>query len=152
MAIEKWIDSLAAVAGSVNAHNGGQIKAFRMFAKVEIPESLGSFPCALTYAIRMRPSYSDGGPCIDLWQGVTEFHLFSNTAKANLPEVMRYFAKIRNAFAANRSLGGKVAHVMIREDGMVLSTLQYGTENEHHGIVVYWEVKEIVTAEITLGL
>lgn len=152
MSIEKWIDDLAAVAGSVKAHNSGQVKAFRVYARAEIPEAISSFPCALTYPVRVRPSYSDSGPCTDLWEGQTEFHLFPDVKKANLPEVMRYFAKIRNAFALKRTLGGKVAHLAIREDGMVMATAKYGEEDEHHAIMVYWEVKEIVTGEVTLGM
>ncbi len=149
MAIEAWIDELVAVAGSVLSHNGGQVRAYSVFKKKEIPETLNIFPCAITFGFRMVPSYSDSGPCIDLWEGSTEFHLYPDVKKANYPETMRYFGKIRNAFAYRRRLGGLVDHLAIQE--MTLVTAQYGIENEHHAILVTWQVKERVTSEITLG-
>lgn len=152
MAIEKWIDDLAAVSGSIQSHTGGQIKAFRAFTRNEIPEALTTFPAALTYPTRMVPNYSDSGPCYDLWEGVVEYHLMGNTAKGNLPELMRYFGKIRSAFAAHRQLGGKVAYLVIVEPGLELITGQYGEEAEHHGILCHWVVKDIVSSEVTLGL
>lgn len=149
MAIESWIDELVAVAGSVKSHIGGQVKAYRVFKKSEIPEALSEFPCAITFGFHMVPTYSDSSPCVDLWEGSTEFHLFADDKKANYPEAMRYFAKIRNAFAFRRRLGGLVEHLTLTD--MTLVMAQYGLENEHHAILVTWQVKERVTAEITLG-
>ena len=75
MAAEKWIDELVRVAGSVKSHAGGSVKAYRVFGKAEIPETIESYPCAFTYGTVLHPSYSDSGPCVDLWEGQTEFHV-----------------------------------------------------------------------------
>lgn len=151
MAIENWVDELVKVAGSVASHTGRKVRAYAVFHKQEFPEALSEFPCAITFGFRVSSSYSDSGPCIDLWEGITEFHLFPDTKKTNIPEALRYFGRIRNAYALRRRLGGLVEHMLIREEGMSLVTAQYGAEDEHHAIVVPWQVKERVTAEITLG-
>lgn len=151
MAIEAWIDELVAVAGSVASHKGGYVKAYRVFERAEIPEDLSDFPCAITYGQIVHPDYSDSAPCVDLWEGTSEFHLFPDNKMSNIPEVLRYFGKIRNAFALKRTLGGLVSHLAIRAEGIVLVEAKYGVGNDHHALMVYWEVKEIVTSEITLG-
>jgi hypothetical protein len=109
------------------------------------------FPSAITFGEEVHPHYSDSGPNVDIWMGVTEFHLFPDLKKANFPEMQRYFGKIRNAFAYHRRLGGLVDHMVIGEGGIVFSKGSFGSEVEHHILVVHWEVKENVTAEITLG-
>ncbi len=153
MAIESWIDEVVKIAGSVKSHTSGQVKAYAVFKRAEIPEALSVFPCAITRIEGVRMSYSQGGPCIDLVDGVTEFHLFSDIKKANLPELTRYIGKIREAFAASMSLGGKVSHCMLRMNELNLELVQftYGTEAEHHGILARWEVKENVTGQFTVG-
>jgi hypothetical protein len=151
MSIEKWIDEVANIAGSVASHRGGFVKAFMVFKKAEIPEALSDFPCAITYGHVVMPSYSDSGPCIDLWQGITEFHVFSDVKKTNFPELQKYFGRIRNAFALKRRLGGLVDHCVIVDPGIELVTATYGIEGEHHALRVTWQVKENVGGEITLG-
>lgn len=151
MAIEDWIDEVARVAGSVPSHKGGFVRAYMVFEKAEIPEALSEFPCAITYGHAVIPSYSDAGPCIDLWQGITEFHLFADVKKSNFPELQKYFGKIRNAFAARRRLGGIVDHIAIVDPGIQLVTATYGIGVDHHAITVTWQVKENVGGEITLG-
>ena len=151
MAIEKWIDEVAAIAGSVVSHKGGFVKAYLVFKKAEIPEALSEFPCAITYGHAVVPSYSDSGPCIDLWQGTTEFHLFSDVKKSNFPELQKYFGRIRNAFANRRRLGGLVEHITIIDPGIQLVIATYGIEAAHHALAVSWQVKENVLSEITLG-
>lgn len=151
MAIENWIDELVDVAGSVRSDKGDFVRAYYVFKRAEIPEALEKFPCALTYGTVVHPKYGDS-ISTDLWEGVTEFHLFADTKKTNFPEIQRYFGKIRNAFAAKRTLGGKVAHLAIQEQGIELHVGTYGSEVEHHMLMVYWEVKENVSAEVTLGM
>lgn len=152
MALEDWIDEVAKLAGNVASHKGGRVRSYQVFAKSEIPETISEYPCAITYIQGMRTQYSIGGPCVDLWDGVTEFHLFPDTKKSNYPEMARYFGKIRSAWAANMKLSGKVAHCVLKaEPSMSLATLVYGQENEHHGMMVYWEVKENVTGQFTVG-
>ncbi len=153
MAVEDWIDAVTAAAGTVAAPSGGQVLSYRVYARKEIPEDLTKFPCALTFVTRVRSQYSDAGPCVDLWDGKTEFHIFPNTAKSNLPEVMLYFSRIRNAFAKVRTLGGKVDHFMLKADeGLTLDEGVWGGEVTHYIITAHWTVKEGVTDEVTLGM
>jgi hypothetical protein len=151
VAAERWIDELVRVAGSVKSHAGGSVRAYLVFEKSEIPETIERYPCAFTYGTVVHPFYSDSGPCVDIWEGQTEFHLFPDLSMTHMPEIMRYYAKIRNAFALHRRLGGLVDHCSIRAEGIVLMEVNYGIEAKHHTLVVYWEVKENVTGEITLG-
>lgn len=152
MAVENWIDEVARLAGGIKAHNKGQVKAYLVFERAEIPETISEFPCAITYVQGLRAQYSMGGPCIDLWDGVTEFHLFPDIKKANLPEMVRYFGKIRTAWAGNMSLGGRVDHCVLKaENSIEMVQMVYGTEAEHHGLKVYWEVKENVTGDFTVA-
>lgn len=154
MAVEDWIDEIADLAGTVDDGRGGKVRSYRVFAKAEFPESLSDYPCALTYTAEVRPDYSLSGPCTDLWYGMTEFHLFPNVAKSNYPALMRYFARIKAAFALHMTLNGKVAYVQLRTDEPGLQgpvTLQYGEEAQHLGIVARWVVKEDTTGEFTVG-
>jgi len=152
MAVENWIDEVARLAGNVKAHNKGNVRSYLVFAKSEIPETITEYPCAITYVQGLRAQYSQGGVCIDLLDGQTEFHLFPDTKKTNYPELARYFGKIRAAWAANMSLGGRVDHCVLKPDqSLEIVTLSYGSEEEHHGILVHWEVKENVTGEFTVA-
>lgn len=154
MAVENWIDEICKLAGEVANGRGGKVKSYRVFAKTDFPEGLSVFPCAITYTTQVVTTYSAGGPCIDLWKGVTEFHLSAGTAKSEYPDVMRYFARIRAAFAAHVTLGGKVAYCLLDTEQPSLQgpvVLQYGTEQPHHGIVARWVVKENVTGAVTIG-
>lgn len=154
MAVENWIDEIAKLAGEVPNGKGGKVKSYRVFAKADFPEGLTVFPCAITYTTQVITSYSQGGPCIDLWKGVTEFHLSEGTAKSEYPAVMRFFAHIRAAFAQHMTLGGKVAYCKLAEDEPSLQgpvVLQYGAEQPHHGIIARWVVKENVTGTFTIG-
>lgn len=156
MAIEDWIDDVVDVYGGVAGHQGRAVRAFYVYRKAEFPDAIAVFPCALTFTDAMLPTYSAGGPLVDLWTGLTEFHLFPDLSRAHYPDIMLYFARIRNAMAAHMQLGGKVAHFLPRSDvaypvrGPV--RLQYGDEAPHLGIVVQWQVKEDVSsASITIA-
>lgn len=154
MAVEDWIDEVCKLAGEVSNGKGGTVKSYSVFKKDNFPEALTVFPCAISYTTQVISEYSDSGPCIDLWKGHTEFHLVPNTNKQNYPEIMRYFARIRNAFALHRKLGGKVSFIQLSIDEASLQgpvTMQYGTENPHLGILASWIVKENVSGKFVLG-
>lgn len=150
MAIENWIDSIAAVWDSVDNGKGGKVRSYRVFEKDEFPEALTDFPCAITYPQGVKATY--GSVSVDLWRGATEFHLFPNEKKNNFPALLRYYRRIIVAAAANLTLGGKVAHFLLLPDEQNIRgpvVLQYGTEMLHHGLMVYWEVKELTTVTVT---
>jgi hypothetical protein len=123
-----------------------------VYEKNEFPESIESTPCAITYTQGNNMQIMAGGGK-SIWHGVTEFHLSENVDKDQFPYIMLFFARIRTAAAANMKLGGLVDHLALRGDitpnvqGPVV--LQYGSEAPHHGIVVYWEVKENESDTVT---
>jgi hypothetical protein len=152
MALEDWIDDVAAL-WDIGDGEGGLVRSYRVYADDQPwPESLQELPCALSYATDCTPEYSTGGPLVDMYRGVTEFHLFPNTAKINLPPLMKFFARIRNAAAGSMTLSGKVAHFLLRKDVPGIQgpvTLTYGQDAPHLGILANWEVKENVTGDYT---
>jgi hypothetical protein len=153
MAVENWIDEIAKLA-AVDDGRGGKVHSYRVFERAEFPESLSVFPCALTYTVSVQSIYSDSGPCIDMWRGHTEYHLTPTIDKSQYPFIMRFFARIRNAFALHRKLGGKVEYctLLTEEPGIVGPViLTYGSEEPHLGIIVKWLVKENTSGQFTLG-
>ena len=155
MAVETWIDEIAKLAGTVSNGRGGKVRSYQVFNKAEFPEALTVFPCAITYTSEVRMEYSLGGPCVDLWYGMTEFHLTPGTAKSDYPYIMRFFARIKAAFAGKMTLGGKVAYFQLRTDEAGLQgpvVLQYGGEEPHLGIVARWLVKEDTSGDFTVAV
>lgn len=152
MAVENWIDAISAL-WEIEDGAGGTVKSYRVFEKSEFPETITVWPCAITYTRGVKSNYSLGGPCIDHWQGVTEFHLYDNVDRSHMPEMMRWFARIRNAAAGSITLGGLVAHFMLDPsvENNILGpvVMQFGSENPHHGLVVSWTVKENVSGAFT---
>lgn len=151
--IEDWIDELTKTAGLVAGASGKNVLSYRLFSNSEYPESLTVFPCALTYVENVSLDYGIDGTCRNIWEGFTEFHLTSDLNRKKLPEVMLYYRKIRNAFASNMTLGGKVSYFTLRGSGESSIAgpveLRYGNEKFHLGLVAYWRVKEIETGVAT---
>mgnify|MGYP000642789642 CR=1 FL=1 len=154
MAPERWIDAVVGVMSGIASHRGGKLRVYRVAGKAEIPEGLSEFPCAVIYPTRIKSAqYSLGGPCKELWEVRGEFYLFPDTKKSNLPELIRYFRKIRDATLKSMTLGGLVDHFVFSESPMELVSMTYETDGpERHGIVALWEVKEDVTGEISAGI
>lgn len=145
MAVENWIDAIAR-RWEISDGKGGTVRSFRVYEKAEFPEAITIFPCALTYTTDVTPIYGASAIDREMWNGVTEFHLFEGVNKSNFPELMRYFNRIITAAAGDVTLGGLVSYFMIRQEGgpgiSGPVVLQYGSESPHHGIVVNWVVKE----------
>lgn len=157
MSITTWLDAIQDVWATVSDGSGGQVKAPYVFKRDEFPEAINpdEFPIALSYPTGVEQQYSSGGPCIEYWTGQTEFHISPNVNKHNLAAVLRYFDRIRDAAAGNMLLSGAVnGHFMLRVDTQNILgplTLQYGGEEPHHGLMVYWQVKDNVSGEFTVG-
>lgn len=156
--IENWIDALAAI-WEITAHgNKGLVYSYRCYKRKEFPESIepAKFPVALSYPIQVNNVYSSGGMKIDTWTGITEFHLFPDVKKSNLPDLLPYFARIRSAAGANMHLSGAVSQFVLRSAGGSASiqgpaVLQYGDEAPHYGLIAHWIVEEKVNTEFTAG-
>lgn len=153
MAITVWLDKISDVWAEVPSHKDGlKVRSYYAFKKAEFPESLSIFPCVLSYIPRI-PSveYSRGGPNVVLWSGVSEFHIFPNISKANYPNLMVYFERIIIAAAKNLQLGGIVEHfVLEKSEPIVPGVLRYGNDDQHLGLVVRWQVKEIITLTVSV--
>jgi hypothetical protein len=152
MAIENWIDEIAKLWGTMKAGKV-VVKSYQVFGKAEIPEALSVYPCAITYTTSVNSQYSTGGPCIDIWTGVTELHLCAGVEKQNYPEIMRYFARIRNAAASKMQLNGKVAFFQLASENSIEGPVKftYGEEAEHLGLLIHWTVKENVTGDFSVS-
>lgn len=158
MSVVDWIDKLAAL-WEVDDGQGGTVKSFRVYEKSEFPEALPpSTICALTFTTGVSNEYSVGGPLIDHWTGITEFHFPWGVDKSHFPAIMLFFARLRNAAAGDIQLGGTVHNFVLRRtatggpsiEGPVV--LQWGSEEPHHALVVHWTVKEDVTGDYSPAL
>ena len=148
MAVENWIDEITKLWDTVSDGQGSYVRSYRVYEKAEFPEAMNIFPSAITYTLDVTPVYSAGGVQVEFWNGVTEFHISPDVDKSRFPGLMLYFARIRAAAASNLQLNGKVAHFLIRIEGgpgiQGPVVLQYGSEAPHHGLMVFWKVKELL--------
>lgn len=154
--IEDWIDEVAKTAGLVEAANGKRVVSYPLFGKTLFPESLSVFPCALTFIENLTSDYDLSGAGRNIWDGITEFHLTADLNRKRIPEVLLYYRRIRDAFAGNMTLNGKVAYCMLRggSDSSIAGPveLSFGNEKTHFGLVAYWRVKEIEsTVPVSMG-
>ncbi len=142
MAVETWLDEITKRWELVSNGKGGTIYSYRCYEKEEFPESLSNIPCALTYITEVRYDMSEGLRK-GYYKGITEFHLFTDAKKSNLPALQLYFVRVRNAAAGKVALNGTVDHFYLRKDvpGIQPGVLKYGGEDPHHGLIVNWEVK-----------
>lgn len=145
MAVENWIDEIAKKAGQVADGKGGYVRSYLLFGKDEFPETLTIFPCALTYPEDVIMQTPDSGPNVDTWRGITEFHLVPGTKKSDFPYIVRFYARIRAVFAANRDLGGRVQYCKLAVEGPSIEgpvVFQPNTEAATQGLIVHWVVRE----------
>ncbi len=153
--ITDWIDDLCAVwTIAVN-----DFKQVRSVAWDDLPESidlneLADHPVALTFWPALEAHYSVGGPKIAFWRGETEIHLCADFQKQRARELAVWYQLVLSAAAGHVKLNNKVEYFIIPEeqDSIVLTSLQYGEEARHWGLVVKWLVKERVDNAITVTL
>ncbi len=155
--ITDWIDDLAAV-WEISYSPFATVKSYRMIRDADFPESidvneLAQHPIALTFWPSLRPEYSAGGPLIAFWQGITEIHLTPDFAKSRIPQLLPWYKLALNAAAGHAKLNGKVEYFMIPpdQDAIDLTSLQYGEEAKHWGLVIQWIVKERIEGDITVS-
>ena len=139
--IESWIDALTRV-WEIEDGRGGTVKSYRLFEAEELPEALSIYPCAISYPTQM--DMHSGSAAYNLWQGVTEFHISPTVEKTAIADVLRYFARIRSAAAANVTLGGLVSYFVLDESSSIQGPvhLEYGEQSPGMGLIVHWTVKE----------
>lgn len=154
MDVVNWIDGVSKVF-EISDGRGGTVRSFRLYERNDFPESLSTFPSALSYVTDMEINYSTGGPVIELWRGVTEFHIVPSVAKIHYPYVLAFYRRIITAATANMTLGGTVNYFLLRGGGETSIqgpvVLQYGSEEPHLGLIVNWVVKVNATGEFTVS-
>lgn len=144
MSIENWIDAICKLM-SVSDGARGNVLSYHVYDKAEFPASLSQFPCAVTLIQGVDFQYSLGGPKKGIYKGKTEFYLTAGLNMADLPNVMLYPARIRNACAGAMQLGGLVDHFILTTDPRQIVGpigLRYNAEDPPRwGYTVNWEVK-----------
>ena len=153
MSLENWIDKIADLWSQIETHDGGTMRAYKLATVAEFPESIKA-PCVMTYPTEVGLTYSVGGPIHEHWIGQSDFYLFDNVSKSNLPQLLPYFRKIRNAAIASITLSATVANFSIGSIDTGRPTIQgpveliYGDNDQpHHGLIVNWFVKEDISNE-----
>lgn len=144
MALTDWIDTLCDV-WRFDAGNGKTVLSFRLINQPLLPSSIDpsdQFPCAITIPYAMQTDTQG----IDIYKGITQFHIAPNLDMAHIPAMMRWYKLIKDAaLAPGLTLGGRVVHFIISPEEDAISgpkALQYGNESPHWGFTVEWIVKE----------
>lgn len=148
MALTDWIDTLCD-KWAFDAGNGKTVLSFRLVNEPLLPASIDpsdQFPCAMTIPEGLAETGLDG---VDIFKGITQFHVAPNLEMSHIPSMMRWYKLIKDAaLAGGITLGGTVEHFFIENVNGPLA-LQYGNESPHWGFTVDWQVKkhEAITVE-----
>jgi hypothetical protein len=150
MALTDWIDTLCQ-AWAFDAENQKTVISYRLVGEPKLPVALSpadQFPCALTIPYGMQTDTTG----VDIYHGVTEFHVTPNKDFSHIPAMMKWFRLIKTAWlAAGLTLGGKVEYFIIDPaENSILGPieLQYGNESPHWGFTVRWIVKELTAVTV----
>src|SRR5688572_10039205 len=154
--LQTWFDNLCDVMAVTDIH-GKQIHSFYIFKKNDYPDAITpeQIPCAVSYVSEPEVMYSEGGPNILFWRGQTEFHLTTDVKPANIPYILSFFEIIIRACAAKMKLNNTVEHFAILQK--TPGAMQFATyknarnEDDHQGVVIRWEVKQPVNADLTVS-
>lgn len=157
--ISDWIDALQDVWMSIQVDGASTVRAPYLFKKAEFPSAIDPAdllvnPIAITVVGERQYKYSAGGPNECFYQGVTEFHVSPSRDMGLIPQIEKYPDQIAIKAAANMKLGNRVHNFVLQDRPDQITgpvELQYGDENPHWGYIVYWEVKEIMNATITVA-
>jgi len=152
MAITVWLDKIADLWSGIDTGNKGtKLRSYYAFKKAEFPESLSVYPSVISYTTKLaKLDYSAGGPNVLIWDGISEFHLYPNVNKGNYPGMMTWYEKIIIAAAASLTLGGIVQHFILSgTDPIIPGVLRYGGDEPHLGLLVKWQVKEILSLTVS---
>ena len=154
--IENWIDRVVQLWQIGDGKE--TLLSFGGYEKDDFPETLPGKPCVLSYVSGVKPTYGSGSQTILIWSGVSEFHLTSSTNKSQIPFVQSFYKRILTAAMSSMKLGNLddgIEHFIIVPDEYGLQSawiLQYGSEAEHMGLIVHWEVKENCSGQFTMAL
>lgn len=153
--IETWIDTLNQV-WAVEYGRGKKIETPSMVNNNKFPASLNGLakdPVALSFPEELPVfEYGHAGssiPTIAVWKGVTEIHLTPDDKMANIPFMIGFPRRLLHAAINNPTLSGLVDEFHLIPPAIeFVRGLKWGTENEHDGLVIHWQVKENLTGKI----
>jgi hypothetical protein len=152
MAVEKWIDKIALLAGRVQAPDGKRVRSFYVYKDKKFPDAVIDFPSAYTFTTEMQESkYSLSGPIHDIYVGKTEFHVYSDDSNSHYSDVQLYFGRIRAIFAGSMTLGGTVKQFLLFANSATIQPIKgsLGTEAPHWIVVANWKVIDKTAGEFT---
>ena len=158
MALTDWIDQIPKRWETITDHTGGSLRAYHLYDKVEFPESVEP-PCVITYPTGVGLTYSVGGPIFAHWVGRSDFFLFDNVSKANIPQMCRYFEKIMIAALGTLTLSSTVVNFSIDSEYVQAQSIEgflsmtYGNnDNPMHGMTVNWFVKDDISNDTGISV
>lgn len=149
--VELWGKSLTNLWGTVKDGKG---KAVVSYPFDKLPEAITTVPCALSFfePSSMDADYSMGGLNTVFWRGQTEFHLTKDLRKASASYIWQFYRQIIAAAAKSLTLNGLVQEFIVNSSKSIdFSSLQYGDETEHWGLVVHWTILESLVGKLTVG-
>jgi hypothetical protein len=150
--------------GEIDNQRGGTIRSYSSFKEGDFPESVPANitkePFCITYFTESEIDISMAQGAEEWTNGITEFHLRSDMAKANLPKVLPFRDLIRNKAAANMQLNDKDGNKTCDHFKLRVGTgpsiegplgLSYGDESPHWGFIVHWRVFENTSGDFTIS-
>jgi hypothetical protein len=154
--IETWIDTLIDVWRTVECPGFATIKTPYLVRENRFPSAVtpsNDFPISITIPGTLDVQYSEGGPKIGFFTGVTQFHVTPDRSMAHMPALMPWYGAIWRAAALHMTLGGLVEYFVINKDNGIIGplALQYGDEIPHWGFLVNWTVKEKNNNTVAVG-
>lgn len=117
-----------------------------------LPAALGVFPCAVVLPVRGSMEYSQGGPAVGIHQGQITVYAASQVIPESYAVALPFIKRVRNALAANVTLGGVVDYVLPAAPifyegpgGVTYGQDEQGRPRSHLGIVFNVTVKAVET-------
>lgn len=151
MALHEWIDKISDRWATIETHDGNTLRAHKIFVRDDFPESITA-PAVLTYPSGVGLYYSQGGPVHAHWVGRSDFYLFDNVSKSNLPRLVPYYEKIYISVLGNLTLDNAVVEFSIQESELGQQSIQgpvelsYGNDGAPMlGLIVNWRVKDDIS-------
>jgi hypothetical protein len=147
---DTWIDALADIWKEVTAGGRTNVKSYRL---AEIPDAITIFPSAISYVTSVDlGDYGTAHTNIDIYHGLTEFHLFSTVALSNLQPANLYMKRIETVAKAHVGLGGLVHWFMLEpQDSISLVEFEFDNSPSQRGLLVKWVVKEDTSQSIPVS-
>ena len=156
--IEDWIDKIQDVWATIEAPGGKSVRAPYQLQGNDFPTSINPAdlernPIVLTFpSIDTQFVYSEGGPLIGFYEGISYFHVWPNGEQSAVSSLLVWRGKIVRAAAAHMKLYNSVELFILQDapDQIVGPIeLAYGNEAWHWAYAVKWKVKEKLEGQIT---